>query len=101
MAKSSIWTRQSPRRKGALKAYFEKPAFLDRNQRLLIEGPRSGKTPMHTTGNLRAAPLGWTENWPATGGAASRFTRKAAAFKDNEHDAHDYAVISPQGGFAL
>lgn len=81
-----------------LKAYFEKPAFLDRNQRLLIEGAALWENTDAYDRQFARGSLGLDRKLARNWWGGLSIYAEGGSLKDNEHGAHDYAVISPQGG---
>lgn len=81
-----------------LKAHFEKPAFLDRDQRLLLDGAALWEdTDAYERQYVRGSAgidRKLARNW---WGGLSLYA-EGGNLKDNEHDERAYMVVSPQGG---
>ncbi|MBD5641618.1 MAG: BamA/TamA family outer membrane protein, partial [Desulfovibrio sp.] len=81
-----------------LKAHFEKPAFLDREQRLYFDGAALWEnTDAYQQQSVKAEGGIYrrlARNWS---GALSIFA-EGGSLKDNEHEKKPYFVFSPRGG---
>lgn len=81
-----------------IKAHFEKPAFIDRQQRLLLDASALWEnTDAYELETLKVEP-GIHRRLARQWSAGASLLVEGGYLKDNEHDRTDYQVVSPRGG---
>lgn len=81
-----------------LKAHFEKPAFIDRDQRLLLDAAALWENTDAYQQELLRGEAGINRRLARNWSAGISLFSEGGYLKDNEHDKKPYFVISPRGG---
>lgn len=82
-----------------VKVHFEKPAFLDRHQRLLADAAALYEVTDAYQQRFVRGSLGLERRLARQWTGAISIGAETGYLKDNEHDEKPYMVASPQGGF--
>lgn len=81
-----------------LKAHFEKPAFLDREQRLLFDGAALWENTDAYEQQIVQGELGIDRRLARQWWGGLSIFAAEGYLKDNEHERRDYGVLSPRAG---
>lgn len=81
-----------------LKAHFEKPAFIDRQQRLLTDMAALWENSDAYQQETLKGEIGINRRLARQWSGGLSFLIEGGYLKDNEHDKQGYEVISPRGG---
>lgn len=81
-----------------LKAHFEKPAFINRQQRLLINGHALWENTSAYQQESLGGDAGINRRLARQWSGGLSILAEGGYLKDNEHETKPYAVVSPRGG---
>lgn len=79
-----------------IKAHFEKPAFFDRDNRLLLDGALLWEDTEAYEQQLARASAGVERHLARNWWGSLGFFAEGGYLKDNEHERRDYEVLSPR-----
>lgn len=81
-----------------IKAHFDKPAFIDRQQRLLINGHALWENTAAYQQESIGGDIGINRRIARQWSGGISVLAEGGYLKDNEHETKPYAVLSPRGG---